>query len=67
MCAVVNGHTECVRLLLDAGADKEAKDKVQRISVASFSFLFEGFAIRASCHVLDEGLLAVLRLIRNML
>ena len=27
--AAWNGHTECVRLLIDAGADKDAKDQVR--------------------------------------
>jgi hypothetical protein len=27
--AAVTGHADCVRLLLDAGADKNAKDKVR--------------------------------------
>ena len=29
ICAAENGHSNCVRLLLDAGADKEAKDVVR--------------------------------------
>jgi hypothetical protein len=29
MPAASNGHADCARLLLDAGADKEAKDKVR--------------------------------------
>ena len=29
MCAIEKGRSDCVRLLLDAGADKEAKDKVR--------------------------------------
>jgi hypothetical protein len=30
MCAAAEGHTDCARLLIDAGADKEAKNKVCR-------------------------------------
>ena len=33
MRAAANGHAECMRLLLDAGTDKEAKNNV-RFSVA---------------------------------
>ena len=29
MSAAVEGHADCVRLLIDAGADKEAKDNVR--------------------------------------
>ena len=29
MCAATRGHADCVRVLLDAGADKEAKNKVR--------------------------------------
>ena len=29
ICAAENGHADCTRLLLDAGADKEAKDVVR--------------------------------------
>jgi hypothetical protein len=31
MCAAENGRTDCARLLLDAGADKEAKQIVRAI------------------------------------
>ena len=31
--AAVNGRAECVRLLIDAGADKEAKNDVRRRSL----------------------------------
>jgi hypothetical protein len=31
--AAENGHTECVQLLLDGGADKEAKDEVRFVTV----------------------------------
>jgi ankyrin repeat protein len=27
--AIINAHADCVRLLLEAGADKEAKDTVR--------------------------------------
>ena len=29
--AAIEGHADCARLLLDAGADKEAKAKVRRV------------------------------------
>jgi len=29
MMAADNGHSDCVRMLIDAGADKEAKSKVR--------------------------------------
>ncbi len=29
MCAAENGHADCVRLMLDAGADKNAVDEVR--------------------------------------
>ncbi len=29
--AIAKGHTDCVLLLLDAGADKEAQDWVRRV------------------------------------
>ena len=32
MVAAINGHADCVRLLVDAGADKEAKDIVRDVS-----------------------------------
>jgi hypothetical protein len=32
MCAAASGHTECARLLLDAGADKDIKNNVRDIS-----------------------------------
>ncbi len=28
ICAASNGHTECMRLLVEAGADKDAKSTV---------------------------------------
>jgi hypothetical protein len=33
MRATAEGHADCVRLLLDASADKEAKDNVRRRSL----------------------------------
>ena len=44
-----NGRTECVRLLLDAGADKEAKDEVRasRSSVPALGRLCD-------CNEVDE-------------
>jgi hypothetical protein len=33
MCAAANGRADCVRLLIDAGADKDAKDNVRRRSL----------------------------------
>ncbi len=36
MFAAARGHADCARLLLDAGADKNAKNEVRRVgSVAS--------------------------------
>ena len=35
IAAAVMGHLDCVRLLIDAGADKEARNKV-RVRVGSF-------------------------------
>ncbi len=32
--AARNGHVECARLLLDAGADKEAADNVRRVCLS---------------------------------
>ena len=29
ICAALKGHTDCVRLLLDAGADTNATDRVR--------------------------------------
>lgn len=37
--AVENGHIECVRLLLESGADTEAKDDVRSTSSSS-SYIF---------------------------
>ena len=38
--ASVNGHTDCARLLIEAGADKEAKDNVRAGRVLSLRFMF---------------------------
>jgi hypothetical protein len=38
ICAAVNGHADCARLLIDAGADKDAKNNV-RVSNGTASFL----------------------------
>jgi hypothetical protein len=35
MSAASHGRTDCVRLLLDAGADKNVRDNVRRWSAAS--------------------------------
>jgi hypothetical protein len=47
MRAAADGHADCVRLLIDAGADKEARDEVcviRCIAVApSFLFLWSLF------------------------
>jgi hypothetical protein len=42
MRAADNGHADCVRLLIDAGADKDAKDnvRVSRCSAAVLCFIF---------------------------
>jgi hypothetical protein len=32
MCAALKGHAGCSRLLLDAGADKNATDKVRVVA-----------------------------------
>ena len=39
MCAAREGHTDCVRLLLDAGADKEAQDYVRASRSAAWVLL----------------------------
>ena len=42
MTATKKGHADCVRLLLDAGADNEAKNIVRlRVAVSLFRFLAE--------------------------
>ena len=35
ICAAENGHADCVRLLIDAGANKNAKNRVRDRSVGS--------------------------------
>lgn len=37
--AAEKGHADCVRLLLDAGADKNAKDRVRRVGMPYMCFL----------------------------
>jgi hypothetical protein len=36
MLAAANGHAQCVRLLIDAGADKDAKDDVRGLYFTVF-------------------------------
>ena len=36
MVAASNGHADCARLLLDAGADKNAQDEVRLLSIVVF-------------------------------
>jgi hypothetical protein len=38
MLAAYNGHAGCTRLLLDGGADKEAKTKVRMLWLASAAY-----------------------------
>jgi ankyrin repeat protein len=44
ICAGLNGHVECARLLLEVGADKEAKNNVREsvfpVCVCLCLFLF---------------------------
>jgi hypothetical protein len=43
MRAAENGHADCLRLLIDAGADKEARNNVRRRSLlccGAFLFCF---------------------------
>ncbi len=56
ICAALNGRADCVRLLIDAGADKDAKDHVRvgRCFVEApsrlFLFFFSSlFIVRHSC------------------
>jgi ankyrin repeat protein len=35
ICAVTDGHADCVRLLLDAGANKKVKNKVRDCSATT--------------------------------
>jgi hypothetical protein len=39
--AATNDHVECVRVLLEAGADKEAEDEVC-VRENAFCFVFDG-------------------------
>ncbi len=46
MVAAENGHAACVRLLIDAGADMEAKDRVRvalLVLLSSRHFIFTAF------------------------
>ncbi len=40
MLAVENGHTKCVQLLLDRGANKEAKDRVRTRTNLKIQFAY---------------------------
>jgi hypothetical protein len=40
MRAAACGNADCLRLLIDAGADKDAKNNVRRQSLLCFSFFF---------------------------
>ena len=42
ICAAVSGRTDCARLLLDAGADKNAKSNVRASAVCMRALLFFG-------------------------
>ncbi len=46
MCAADIGYADCVRMLLDAGADKEAKDNVRY----QYCNLWEGCVSVHVCH-----------------
>ena len=51
--AAGNGQLDCMRLLLDAGADKDAKSNVRRaLSVGAFFLKSIGVTIRIVCNVL---------------
>ncbi len=54
ICAGYNGQTVCVRLLLDAGADTEAKDRV-RVSAGAGGGVGggggDGLVSEAVCHL----------------
>ena len=57
MCAARAGRIDCVRLLIDEGADKEAKNKV-RVRVGRFHHLFDHLvAILLVSFVIFGGLL----------
>jgi hypothetical protein len=50
MCAAAKGYTDCVRLLIDAGADKEAVDEVRRRLLLCYrTFLFHFPSAAAFC------------------
>ena len=42
--AAMEGHADCVRLLLDAGADKDAKNNVRNLPVSILRALLFGSA-----------------------
>ncbi len=51
MCAAIGGRTDCMRLLIDAGADKDAKSVVRVYCyLLQFSFSFVLF-IHSTFHV----------------
>ncbi len=41
ICAAMNGHVDCARLLLDAGADKNAKNNVRASAVGGVRGIVE--------------------------
>ena len=49
MCAAGKGHADCVRVLLDAGADKEAKGHVRLCHMS----ILNVFSILLVIHNLD--------------
>ncbi len=48
ICAAENGHADCVRLLLDAGADKEAKMTGVRLFVRRVCGWDQNYGVVAS-------------------
>jgi hypothetical protein len=76
--AAVNGQADCARLLIDAGADKEAKTNVRRASVLisllflhfNFSqqlFVLFAFSLPVSIHKFRFDFLLFLHVNRNFL
>ena len=49
ICSGSNGRADCVRLLLDAGADKEAKDRVRVSEGDAFGALWSGAMMMGWC------------------
>jgi hypothetical protein len=45
------GHAECARLLMDAGANKEAKDNVRLRSCMCVSVYFSGLMLNPISHI----------------